>query len=80
MKRLPLTTILFTTITTLFFMTGPALGQDSLYVDPNGNVGIGTSPSQQLHVSENIRTDGRYVYFGDTQYIYGDNEAILYYG
>ena len=56
MKRLSLTTILFTMITTLFLMTGFAFAQgdghsldaadgnpsDVVYVDDEGNVGIGT--------------------------------------
>ncbi|MBL1214650.1 MAG: hypothetical protein HND52_14950 [Ignavibacteriae bacterium] len=40
------------------------------------NIGIGTtSPQQALHVANNIRTDGGYLYFGANQRIYGDGNS-----
>lgn len=45
----------------------------------SGTVGVGvTSPSQQVHASGNIQLDGRRVYFGSDQNLYGDNSSALY--
>ena len=44
-----------------------------------GNLGVGTpSPSQSIHSTGNIRFDGRYAYFGASQYLYGDKSSALY--
>jgi len=44
-----------------------------------GYVGIGIAPSQKLHINGNIRADGRHVYLGASQDIYGDNSSAIYY-
>jgi len=69
----------------LYFRTLSTQGDPSAYTDRvtilnNGNVGIGTtSPSQKLHVNGNIRVDGRHLYLGSAQDIYGDNSSAIYY-
>lgn len=51
----------------------------SLIFDDGSNVGIDITPSQKLHVSGSIRADGRHLYLGSAQDIYGDNDVILSY-
>ncbi len=51
MKRFYLTRVLCAAIVVLFLMTGFAFGEDSLFVDANGNVGVGTAtPAEKLDV------------------------------
>ena len=46
----------------------------------NNSLGVGTtSPSQKIHTTGNIRADGRHIYLGSGQDIYGDNGSLLYY-
>lgn len=51
---------------------------DLMIMNSTGRVGIGTeSPAQALHVTGNIRTDGRNLYFGSAQRLSGDNSSKL---
>lgn len=44
------------------------------------NVGIGlTNPAAKLHIDGNVRVDGRSVFFGPDQRIYGDNASAFYF-
>jgi hypothetical protein len=56
MKKFNLTTMILTVVTGLLVISSPAFSTDSLYVDSNGNVGIGTSiPQAKLDVASKIR-------------------------
>jgi len=51
MKRSSITEIISTVIITLFILTVPAFGDDALYVDEYGHIGIGTTyPLYKLHL------------------------------
>jgi len=59
---------------------------ERMRIQPNGNVGIGTvSPAHKLHVAGNLYTTGsiksasRTYYFGNGQYLYGDDAHKLNY-
>ena len=44
----------------------------------NGKVGIGVDvPAQMLHTSGNLRADGKFLYFGDTQYLQGNGSSAF---
>ncbi len=50
------------------------------YANENGRLGLGTTaPAQQLHATGNIRMDGRRLFFGATQQLYGNGIANLTY-
>ncbi len=47
---------------------------------PNGYTGFGiTAPTQQIHTAGNARLDGRTLYLGAKQRIYGDNSSAYYF-
>jgi len=44
------------------------------------NVGIGTTtPAEKLHIQGNLRVEGRTIYFGALQSLYGNNASALYF-
>lgn len=64
----------------LEFRTGSSAGAADMIMGTNGYVGIGTvTPAQQFHVAGNLQTDGRNLYFGAVQRLYGDNSSAVYY-
>ena len=51
-----------------------------IFIYNTGNVGIGTSdPAQKLHTNGNIRADGRHLFLGEFQEIFGNNLSAIYY-
>ncbi len=56
------TLIVLTAIAALFLVSNSALGQDGLYIDPSGDVGIGNNtPGYKLDVAGDINTNN-YLY------------------
>lgn len=51
---------------------------DSVLQESGGNVGIGISPQQRLHVSDYMRFEGRSILFGSAQGLHGDGGSALY--
>ncbi len=46
----------------------------------NGNVGVGTTnPVQKMHVNGNVQLDGRSLFFGPQQRVYGDTRSAWYF-
>lgn len=59
-------------------LTFSRFGTGDDFVFTGANVGIGVAePTQSLHVSGNLRADGRMLHLGD-QHLYGDNSSVLY--
>jgi len=57
-----------------------AANTEQVRILPNGNTGFGvTAPAQRIHTAGNIRADGRYLYLGANQRLYGNNASALYY-
>ena len=82
MKKSKLTTILFTSIITVFLITDIALASDDSWIDQgsdvettnSGNVGIGTTnPETKLHVNGGVLFNDTNNYMGGNiiQYTYG---------
>lgn len=58
MKTCMRTLVVFTAIAALFLISNLAFGEDSLYIDPSGNVGIGADPPRyKLDVAGDINTN-----------------------
>lgn len=48
-------------------------------IHSTGNIGVGnTNPQESLHTAGNLRADGRSVFLGASQRLYGDNSSALY--
>jgi hypothetical protein len=57
-----------------------ATSGNDIYNTNSANVGIGTSnPQHKLHTTGNIRADGRHIFLGSSQDIYGNNGSAIYY-
>jgi len=53
---------------------------ERMRVTSTGNVGIGVvSPTEKIHTSGNLRLNGRTIFLGATQSIYGNNSSALFY-
>lgn len=53
-------------------------GTTSGFLYRNGRVGFGVeSPEQMIHASGNLRVDGRFIYFGDTQFFQGNGASAF---
>jgi|GEM_PF-3392817 len=53
---------------------------EQVRISSNGFTGFGTTaPAQRIHSAGNLRIDGRRLYFGATQQLYGDNSSAIYY-
>lgn len=56
-----------------------AANTEQVRITPNGFTGFGlTTPTQRIHSAGNLQVDGRTVYFGPDQSIYGDNSSAFY--
>lgn len=63
----------------LIFRT-TAANTERARIMPDGKFGIGiTAPTQSLHTAGNIRLDGRTLFMGANQTIYGDNASAFYF-
>jgi len=57
-----------------------AANTEQVRIMPNGFTGFGTNaPTQRLHSSGNLQVDGRHIYFGPNQSLYGDDAVALFY-
>lgn len=55
-------------------------GSTFFHANDEGKIGIGTAaPIEQLHTTGNIRTDGRRIYFGPAQQLFGNDGSQLTY-
>ena len=60
------------------FIDGTTNPNDAVYL--LGDVGVGvSSPEQGIHANLNLRIDGRHIYFGEHQDLYGNSAGELYF-